>query len=96
MKIQGLSNIVSQSINKLDDNSKNKINFGEFLDQQLSKVNSLQKQDEDYKKMLAIGEVDNIHNAMIATEKADLALQLTLSIENKLMDAYKEIMRMQI
>jgi len=96
MKIQGLSNTISQSINNLDNNSKSKVNFGEFLDQQLNKVNSLQKQDEDYKKMLAIGEVDNIHNAMIATEKADLALQLTLSIENKLMDAYKEIMRMQI
>ncbi|WP_350445929.1 flagellar hook-basal body complex protein FliE [Anaeromonas frigoriresistens] len=96
MQIQGLSNILSNSDKiKITDN-KDKINFGDFLNNSLNEVNSLQKQDETLKNMLTVGEVENIHSGMIATEKADLALQLTLNIRNKVIDAYKEIMRMQI
>lgn len=96
MKIEGLSNTFNKAININNKNSKQDMSFGNFLNEQLGKVNDLQKKDENLKQMLSVGEVDNVHNAMIASEKADLALQLTLSIENKLMDAYKEIMRMQI
>ncbi|MBS4539840.1 flagellar hook-basal body complex protein FliE [Clostridium sp. D2Q-11] len=96
VQIQGLSNILSNSDKiKITDN-KDKINFGDFLNNSLNEVNSLQKQDETLKNMLTVGEVENIHSGMIATEKADLALQLTLNIRNKVIDAYKEIMRMQI
>jgi len=44
----------------------------------------------------ALGKTDNIHQVMIAAEKADIALQFTLQIRNKILDAYNEIMRMQI
>ena len=37
-----------------------------------------------------------IHDIMLAAEKARLALDLTVSIRNKLVEAYQEIMRMQI
>jgi flagellar hook-basal body complex protein FliE len=44
----------------------------------------------------AAGRTDNIHQVMIAAEKSDIALQFTMQIRNKILDAYNEIMRMQI
>ncbi|MCK9478800.1 MAG: flagellar hook-basal body complex protein FliE [Firmicutes bacterium] len=43
-----------------------------------------------------LGDAENTHQAMIAAEKADLALRLTIQIRNKIIDAYTEVMRMQI
>ncbi|MFA5575799.1 MAG: flagellar hook-basal body complex protein FliE [Tissierellaceae bacterium] len=70
-------------------------NFGSFLSEALGKVNQMQLDSDEYKKMLAIGEVDNLHDVTIASEKANIALQITMSVRNKIMEAYKEIMRMQ-
>ena len=38
----------------------------------------------------------SIHSVVLAGEKAEVALQLTLQIRNKVLDAYNEVMRMQI
>lgn len=43
-----------------------------------------------------LGRTDSIHQVMIATEKAKLALDLTVAIQNKIISAYNDIMRMQI
>ncbi|QIB26200.1 flagellar hook-basal body complex protein FliE [Caloranaerobacter azorensis] len=91
-KIRNLS-YISKDINI---NNSKKDSFGNFLKEALDKVNSLQVEAEHYNKLLAMGQIDNIHEVMIASEKANIALQLTLSIRNKVIDAYKEIMRMQI
>ena len=44
----------------------------------------------------ALGEVDNTHDLTIALQKASTALQYTVAVRDRLMDAYKEIMQMQI
>jgi flagellar hook-basal body complex protein FliE len=93
-EIRGINNTVNmKDINK---NEKEKHSFRELLVEELQKVNSLQKNSEYLNNKLILGEVENIHQVMIAAEKADLALQLTLQIRNKILDAYNEIMRMQI
>lgn len=75
---------------------KDKNNFSDLLSNALNSVNQTQIESEEYKKMLAIGEVDNLHDVTIAAEKANIALQITMSIRNKIVEAYKEIMRIQI
>ncbi|NPV43052.1 MAG: flagellar hook-basal body complex protein FliE [Firmicutes bacterium] len=93
-EIRGINNTI-----KMEDISKNegeKHSFKELLVKELQKVNSLQKNSEYLNNKLILGEVENVHQVMIAAEKADLALQLTLQIRNKILDAYNEIMRMQI
>lgn len=72
------------------------ISFGDYLNNAVSKVNDLQIEAQDYKKLLATGDIDDLHSVMIATEKANIAFQLTMSIRSKVVDAYREIMRMQI
>jgi flagellar hook-basal body complex protein FliE len=40
--------------------------------------------------------MDNLHQVMITAEKASVTLQTTLEIRNKVVEAYQEIMRMQV
>jgi len=40
--------------------------------------------------------MENLHSVMIDLEKADIALQFTLQVRNRIMEAYNEIMRMQL
>ncbi|SHI05140.1 flagellar hook-basal body complex protein FliE [Sporanaerobacter acetigenes] len=84
-------------LNKDIKNEKNnEISFGDYLKNSIDEVNRLQVESQNYKNLLATGEVDNLHDVTIAAEKANIALQLTMSIRNKVVDAYREIMRMQI
>lgn len=70
--------------------------FKDFLKESLESVNSLQIESDNMKKNMVLGDVENLHEVMIASEKAGIALQMTLTIRNKVIDAYKEIMRMQV
>lgn len=70
--------------------------FGEFLTDALKETNNLQQDAAKMNAALAAGQLEDISQAVIASEKADIALQLTLQIRNRAVDAYQEIMRMQV
>lgn len=70
--------------------------FADFLNNALSEVNKLQLESESLNEAFAMGKIDNLHQVTIAAEKADIALQFTMQIRNKILDAYQEIMRMQV
>ena len=70
--------------------------FSEIFNSALDNVNKLQLEKNEYRDLLITGEIDNLHDVTIAQEKASVAMQLTLSIRNKVVEAYREIMRMQI
>ncbi|MCA1064522.1 flagellar hook-basal body complex protein FliE (plasmid) [Rossellomorea sp. AcN35-11] len=71
-------------------------NFGQTLNQAIQKVNHSQLQSDEILVKFVSGEVTNIHDVMIATQKAGITRQLTIEVRDKAVDAYKEIMRMQI
>lgn len=97
MKIEKLSNTFTENNKKiLGKQLENKTAFNDFLKNALDEVNQLQTESESYTKLLALGQVENIHDVTIASDKAKIALQMTLAIRNKVVDAYKEIMRMQV
>lgn len=70
--------------------------FKHVLAEALHKVNDQQLQAEQLHKQLAAGEVDHLHQVTVAAEKAALSLQLALQVRNKVVEAYSEVMRMQI
>lgn len=72
------------------------IPFADYLKEALNNTNELLQQSESLKTDFAAGRIDNIEEVLIAGEKAEIALQFTMQIRNKIMDAYNEIMRMQI
>jgi flagellar hook-basal body complex protein FliE len=70
--------------------------FSDYLKSALDKTNELLLESDKIAEDFAAGRTDNIHQVLIASEKANVALQFTMQIRNKIMDAYNEIMRMQI
>lgn len=70
--------------------------FAAMLRDALADVNNLQLDAEEAARQLAAGEAGDLHQVMLAAEKANLSLQLTVQIRNKLLEAYQEIMRMQV
>lgn len=70
--------------------------FGEILKRAFNEVNALQVKSQEAAVALALGEVKDVHQALITMEQARLALELTVQVRNKLIDAYQEISRMQI
>jgi flagellar hook-basal body complex protein FliE len=66
--------------------------MGEFL----APANESDLQDKISNADIMLGNADNLHSTMIAGEYADLSLKLTTAIRNKVVDAYNEVMRMQI
>ena len=83
-------------VNNITGTGNNPISFGDVLKNALNNVNDLQINSDKLTNDLAAGKTDNIHGVLIAGEKAGIALDLTMQIRNKVLDAYNEIMRMQI
>jgi flagellar hook-basal body complex protein FliE len=69
---------------------------GKFFSELVSKVNDLQTQSDKAIQGLASGENKNLHEVMISMEKASISFQFMSSVRNKAMDAYQEVMRMQV
>ncbi len=59
-------------------------------------TNSYLSDAENEEIKLALGETENTHDLTIALQKASTALQYTVAIRDKLMEAYKEIMQINI
>lgn len=72
-----------------------KTGFADLLRQAIQDVNQTQKVADQITEDFALGKVNNVHDVTIATEHAQLALELTIAVRNKVVEAYKEIMRMQ-
>lgn len=74
----------------------NSTSFADILKGALDNTNDLIIQSEDMADAFAAGKIDNMDQVLVASEKADIALQYTWAVRNKIMDAYNEIMRMTI
>lgn len=70
--------------------------FGEYLTDALKTTNELQLDSDHKNALLAAGQIDDVAQVVIASQKADIALQLTLQLRNRAVSAYQEIMRMQV
>lgn len=72
------------------------VSFGEMLKNSLNEVNDLKKNAGRSIKEISYGKEKDIHNTMIAMEKASVSFQLLMQVRNKIVSAYDEIKRMQI
>jgi flagellar hook-basal body complex protein FliE len=70
--------------------------FSQAIKKAVGEVNSLQGQADTLAVNLASGDVEDVHKAMIAMQKAKLALDFTIQVRNKVIEAYQEVMRMQV
>ncbi|MCD5322679.1 MULTISPECIES: flagellar hook-basal body complex protein FliE [Pontibacillus] len=70
--------------------------FATSLKNAIHSVNDAQVQSNLKTEQLAKGEIDNLHDVMITAKKASITLQTAVEVQGKAVDAYKEIMRMQV
>lgn len=62
----------------------------------VNEVNDLQVKAGESIENFASGKVENVHEVMIAMSKAEVSFKFMMETRNKLIDAYKEIMKMQV
>ena len=62
----------------------------------LKDVNELQADAGEHVEKLLTGEIKDVHDVMIAVEKAGTSFELMMELRNKMIDAYREVMRMQV
>lgn len=70
--------------------------FATVLKNSLNELNETQIQSDRLTEKLAKGENVDLHQVMIASQKASVTLQATMEIRNKAIEAYQEMMRMQV
>ena len=70
--------------------------FGELLSSQLDKVAQAQGKADVMTQQLVSGGSVELHEVLIATQEAKLMLEMTMQVRNKVVEAYKEMMAMQI
>ncbi len=87
----GLGSIVGEQKSKEDS----KGNFAETLKAFTLHVDDQIKEADLKTQAFAVGKNHNLHEVMIASEKANISFRLLLQIRNKLIEAYQEINRMQ-
>jgi flagellar hook-basal body complex protein FliE len=76
--------------------TKGKESFAAQLDRSLSEVNNLLNEADKKTTEMAVGKSENLHDAMIAVEKAETSFKFLVQLRNKAMEAYNEIIRMQV
>ena len=70
--------------------------FADVLAGAVTEVQRLQTEADSQIRQLVAGEVKDPSAAMVAIEKADVSFQTMMAIRNKMVEAYQEVMRMQV
>ena len=70
--------------------------FSDLLSDAVAKIGELEKDSQSKQLAFARGENIELHEVVIAMEKASIAMELAINMRNKVMEAYQEIMRMNV
>ncbi|HUW60836.1 MAG TPA: flagellar hook-basal body complex protein FliE [Candidatus Bathyarchaeia archaeon] len=70
--------------------------FKDMLAEAIGEVQRLQTEADTTIRQLVAGEISDVTETMVAVEKADIAFQTMMLMRNKMVQAYEEIMRMQV
>lgn len=98
IRTTGNLGILDKGYNIPKENNKKNDTFQNFFNSALSMVNNtdqLIKSAEKTEIDFVLGLSNSTHDLQVAQQKANIALQYTLSVRNAIMDSYKEIMNIQ-
>lgn len=96
MKIDSILPVAKTLTGEEKSDSGQSAGFAGFLTEALNNVNQQLVGAEEMTRDFVLGKNVELHQVVLATEQADMALQLTVQIRNKVIEAYQEIMRMQV
>lgn len=95
ISMQPLKTVASLQPNKLSPSEVSE-QFSGFLNKAMNDLNEQQATVDEVNQKFVKGEISDVHQVVLASEKASLGLQLTVQVRNKMIEAYQEIMRMQV
>lgn len=81
---------------QVSNETNQKEKFQSALKDALQKVSQIENEANLQQQRLIEGKSDDLHNVMLAAQKATLTIETTVQIQQKVIDAYNEVMRMQI
>jgi flagellar hook-basal body complex protein FliE len=90
------SQIRNRQINEQSGVTAGSKSFADTLKEAVQTTNELSKQADVKMQQLATGETKNIPEVLISVEKASIAFKLLTQVRNKIIDAYQEVMKMQV
>jgi flagellar hook-basal body complex protein FliE len=93
--LAGLGGTIPTSTTPIGVSESSKGGFGATLRTAINQVDQLSQDSEGQVTQLLQGDRQDIHNVMIAVEKADVAFQLMMQVRNKIVNAYEEVSKMQ-
>lgn len=98
MKIDSLGLVLPKAMTEkaADTVTSSGTSFLDYLKEALNETERLQSDARQKAAEVMSGDAASIHQSMIADEKAYLALQMTIEVRSKLLEAYQEIMRMSM
>lgn len=92
--LRALSDAAGDSASRTQSTSEK--GFSDLLKEGISEVNKTMKASEQSSIDLATGKSTNIHETMLAAAKAELGFDMLVQMRNKAIEAYQEVMRMQV
>jgi len=96
LPISSVEPVKPLSVSPAGPSSKNGGGFGAALTDAMQKVGDLGNEATKSVENFLSGEGDDPHSTIMATQRADLAMELFLQVRNKVVSAYQEVMRMQV
>jgi flagellar hook-basal body complex protein FliE len=97
MRMQATGGVSQDLMTPTAVNASNGDDFGAMLKNALETVNEIQNESNDLKTRFELGDRSiSLANVMVSSQKAGIALEATVQVRNKMVEAYKTIMQMQI
>lgn len=80
----------------ISDRARQGTSFMDHLQAGISEVNQMQKTSDKMAMEVASGKSENLHETMIAATQAEIGFNLMVQLRNRALEAYQEVMRMQV
>ena len=80
----------------ISDRAQGGPSFMDHLKSGIEEVNNMQKVADKMSMEVASGKSESLHETMLATTQAELSFNLMVQVRNRALEAYQEVMRMQV
>ena len=94
--IAGASGLALPSLPSVNQTAKPDEGFAAMVTQGLEQLQGLHSTSDKLAVQAATGDLKDVHDYMIASSQAGLATEMTVAVRNKAVEAFTEIMRMQV
>lgn len=95
-QLDGQANLSASDLGKSGEHSGKSGGFSDLLQKGIQEVNLSAKAAEKSSVDMASGKSTNIHETMLAVTKAELGFHMMVQLRNKVVEAYQDVMRMQV